>query len=250
MNVTASGANPVIMINETLARTVFPGENPLGQIILAGGERRVVGVVGDVRHLALEQGAGMEMYLPIRQFQDQASVDLVVCTNRPPAELASAVRAALAPVSPNLPRNEFRNIQELVDKSVSPRRFVVVLLGGFAAFALILALLGIYGVVSYSVEQRTQELGIRLALGASAANLQALVVRQTLVLAAIGTLLGAAASWVLARALSGLLYGVKPGDPATFLGMALVLTAAAAIAGYLPARRASRTDPSLVLRSS
>jgi ABC-type antimicrobial peptide transport system permease subunit len=127
---------------------------------------------------------------------------------------------------------------------------VVLLLGGFALFALILASLGIYGVVSYSVNQRTQEIGIRMALGASAANLQAGIVGQTLALAAIGMLLGAAASWALARTLGGLLYGVTSRDPLTFFGVLFVLTAVAAIAGYLPARRASHIDPSIALRAS
>jgi predicted permease len=243
-------SDPVILINETMARTLFPGENALGKTILACGERHVVGVVGDVRHLALEQGAGMEMYLPIRQCGDFSSVDLVVRTTLPPAEIASAVRAALRPIAPNLPAKDFRILQELVDRAVSPRRVVVLLLGGFALFALILASLGIYGVVSYSVNQRTQEIGIRMALGASAANLQAGIVGQTLALAAIGMLLGAAASWALARTLGGLLYGVTSRDPLTFFGVLFVLTAVAAIAGYLPARRASHIDPSIALRAS
>src|SRR5439155_10395448 len=165
----------------------------------ACGERKVVGVVGDVRHLALEQSAGNEMYLPMRQCRDISSTDLVVRSSLPPAELASAVRAALKPIVPNLPGKDFRPIQQLVDKSVSPRRFVVLLLGGFALFALLLASLGIYGVVSYGVNQRTQEIGIRMALGASGAKLQAGIILQTMGLAAVGMLLGAAASWVLAR---------------------------------------------------
>ena len=241
---------PVILINRTMARNLFPGENALGKIIRACGERQVVGVVGDVRHLALEQGAGNEMYLPMRQCHDIASVDLVVRTSLPPAELASAIRTALRPIAPNLPGQDFRTLQELVDRAVSPRRVVVVLLGGFSLFALILASLGIYGVVSYSVNQRTQEIGIRMALGASASNLQAAIVGQTVALAAIGMLLGAAASWALARTLGGLLYGVTSRDPLTFAGVLMVLTAVAAIAGYLPARRASRIDPSIALRAS
>jgi len=239
----------VIIINETMARSLWPGDDAMGKIVEADKDRRVVGIVGDVRHLALEQGAGNEMYLPIRQCGDFASVDLVVRTTLPPAELAPAVRAALKPIEPNLPASDFRMIQQLVDKAVSPRRFVVLLLGGFAMFALVLASLGIYGVISYSVNQRTQEIGIRMALGASAGDLQAGIILQTLGLAAIGMLLGAAASWALARALSGLLYGVTPGDPATFAGMLVMLTAVAAMAGYLPARRASRIDPMVALRA-
>jgi hypothetical protein len=240
----------VILINETMARTLFPGEDPLGKIIRACGERKVVGVVGDVRHLALEQGAGMEMYLPIRQCSDFASVDLVVRAKLPPAEMAGPVRATLRPVAPNIPGKDFRPLQQLVDKSVSPRRFLVWLLGGFAAFALILASLGIYGVVSYSVSQRTQEIGIRMALGASTGNVQAGIVGRTLGLAMMGMSMGAVASWALGRALGGLLYGVTATDPATFAMMLVVLGAVAVVAGYLPARRASRIDPSIALRAS
>lgn len=243
-------SQPVIMINETMARRLFPGENALGKIIRACGERSVVGVAGDVRHLALEQGAGLEMYLPIRQCHDFASVDLVVRTTLPPGELAAGVRAALKPIEPNLPGNEFRTLGQLVDKAVSPRRFVVLLLGGFAFFALVLASLGIYGVISYSVSQRTQEIGIRMALGASAGNLQARIIMQTLGLAAAGMLLGLGASLALARALGGFLYGVTSTDPVTFLGMLIVITAVAAAAGYLPARRASRIDPMAALRAN
>jgi len=242
-------SEPVILINQTMARTLWPGQDAIGQIVQVDKERRVAGIVGDVRHLALEQGAGMEMYLPIRQTGDYASVDLVVRTALPPSELARAVRAALKPIEPNLPANDFRTLQQLVDKAVSPRRFVVLLLGGFALFALVLASLGIYGVISYSVNQRTQEIGIRMALGASAGDLQAGIIMQTLGLAGIGMLVGAAVSWALARSLSGLLYGVTPTDPVTFLGMLAVLTAVATIAGYLPARRASRIDPMVALRA-
>jgi predicted permease len=241
--------DPVIMINETMARTLWPGQNALGQFV--GNDknaRRVVGIVGDVRHLALEQGSGLEMYIPIRQTGDYASVDLVVRTALAPAEVASAVRGALQSVAPNLPAGDFRVLQGLVDKAVSPRRFVVLLLGGFAAFALILASLGIYAVISYSVGQRTQEIGIRMALGASGGGLQARIVGQTLALAAAGMLIGTVASWVLARTLGGFLFGITPNDPATFAAMLAVLTIVAAVAGYLPARRASQLDPMLALR--
>jgi ABC-type antimicrobial peptide transport system permease subunit len=133
---------------------------------------------------------------------------------------------------------------------VSPRRFVVILLGGFAGFALVLASLGIYAVISYSVNQRTQEIGIRMALGASAEALQRSILLQTLGLAAIGMLAGAVASWVLARTLSGMLFGVTANDPLTFAAMAVILGAVAGIAGYLPARRASRIEPMSALRAS
>src|SRR5438309_6559140 len=239
----------VILINQTMARQLFPGQNAIGQIIQPDKDRRVVGIVGDVRHLALEQSSGSEMYIPVRQTGDYASVDLVLRTTLPPAELASAVRGSLKSIAPNLPRTDFRTLQQLIDRAVSPRRFVVMLLGGFALLALLLASLGIYGVVSYSVTQRSREIGIRMALGASAGHVQFRVLRETVGLALIGILVGLAGSAGVSRLLESLLFGVKPGDAATFVAMTLVLTSVAALAGYLPARRASRIDPMAALRS-
>ncbi len=244
-------SEPVMLINETLARTLWPGEDPIGKVILGpcSPERTVVGVVGDVRHLALEQTSGNEMYMPMRQCADQSSADLVIRSTLAPAQLASAVRAALKSIAPNLPGNDFRTLQQLVDRSVSPRRFLVLLLSAFAAFALVLASLGIYALISYSVNQRTQEIGIRMAIGASARDVQMGIITQTMGLAAIGATIGALASWALAQGAGGLLFGVTATDPATFLGMLLVLMTVAIVAGYLPARRASRIDPMIALRS-
>jgi predicted permease len=244
-------SEPVIVINETMARTLWPGQDPIGKFVVnvCAPERRVVGVVGDVRHLALEQASGNEMYLPVRQCGDQPSADLVVRSSLTPAATGAALRSVLKPLAPNLAGNDLRPLQQLVDKSVSPRRFLVALLGGFALFALVLASLGIYGLISYSVGQRTQEIGIRMAVGASARDVQGMVIAQTLWLAAIGMVLGTVASWALAGAASGLLFGVTATDPATFAGMLLVLTIVAAVAGYVPARRASRIDPMVALRA-
>ena len=244
-------SEPVIVVNETMARTLWPGQDPIGKYVInvCAPERRVVGVVGDVRHLALEQASGNEMYMPVRQCGDQPTADLVVRSSLPPAAVASALRSALKPIAPNLAGNDLRTLQQVVDKSVSPRRFVVLLLGGFAVFALVLASLGIYGLISYSVGQRTQEIGIRMAVGASARDVRRMVITQTLSLAAIGMTLGTIASWALAGVASGLLYGVSATDPATFAGMLIVLTLVAAVAGYVPARRASRIDPMVALRA-
>ena len=192
---------PVMLVNKSLADALWPGQNPIDKYVRGavreGG--RVVGVLGDVRHLSLEQASGNEMYIPARQCDDLAGAYLVVRSTLPPGQLAGTLRAALDADRPNLASNDFRTLQQLVDKSVSPRRFTVLLLGGFAVFALVLASLGIYALISYSVNQRTQEIGIRMALGASARDVQARIVGQTLRLAAIGIVIGARASWLLVR---------------------------------------------------
>jgi predicted permease len=240
----------VVVINETLARTLWPGRNPLGQTITQDGGRLVVGVVADVRHEALETAGGSEMYLPMRQTGDYAAMQLVVRTALPPESLAAGIRSALRPLDPNLPVREFVTFQDLVDKSLSPRRFLVLLLAGFAAFALILASLGIYAVISFSVSQRVQEIGIRMALGASATDLQRRIVLRTLGLAALGLALGMAGARILSNALGSLLFGITTGDPLTFIEVGTLLIAVAAIAGYIPAWKASRIDPMVALRSN
>jgi predicted permease len=240
----------VVVVNETMARTLWPGQNPIGQAITQDGGRRVVGVVSDVRHEALEKAGGSEMYLPMRQTGDYAAMQLVVRTALPPDRLAAGIRTALRPIDPNLPVREFQTLQDLVDKAVSPRRFVVLLLSGFAAFALVLSSLGIYAVISYSVSQRVHEIGIRMALGASAQDLRSRIILRTLGLAALGLALGMAASRALSSALGSLLFGVTSGDPVTFAAMGMLLIAVAVAAGYVPARRASRIDPMVALRSN
>jgi predicted permease len=242
---------PVIVINKSLADAFWPGQDAVGKYVgnTCGKDRRVVGVVGDVRHLSLEQASGNEMYLPARQCKDIAGAYLVVRSNLPNSQIASTLRAALNPIAPNLASNDLRTLQQIVDRSVSPRRFTVLLLGAFAAFALVLASLGIYALISYAVSRRTQEIGIRMALGATAGEVQTRILGQTLRLAIIGLVLGTIASFLLARGVSGLLYGVTPNDPQTFVGMAAVLALVALIAGYLPARRASRIDPMVALRA-
>ncbi len=248
---TVSGAQPVIIVNETLARRLWPGQDPIGKAIVGDcvdGDRQVVGVVGDVRHVALEEDSGSEMYMPIRQCQDWGSVDVVVRSTLPLPVLSRRVDAALRPIIPSLPKAGMRPLTRLVDHAISPRRFVVLLLAGFAAFALVLVSLGIYGVVSYSVTRRTQEIGIRMALGAQGARVQRQIVIETLGRAAIGLALGAVAAAMAARAISGLLFGVTYADPYTFLAAAAIMLAVAGLAGYFPARRASRIDPMTALR--
>jgi predicted permease len=245
----AAHSEQVIILNDTLARKLWPGQDPIGQMVTQDGGRRVVGVVGDVRHLRVEEESGSEMYLPIRQTTDFSAVELVVRTSLPEGTLGNTIRTALQPLDPNIGSSEFRNVQQLVDKAISPRRFVVMMLTGFSIFALILAALGIYAVISYSVQQRTQEIGIRMALGASATSLQRRIMFQTLRLASIGLLIGLGASLIMTRSLRALLFGVTAHDPASFIGTVIVLVGVAALAGYFPARRASQIDPINALRA-
>jgi predicted permease len=243
------GTLPVAVVNETLAKALWPGQDPIGRLASFDVERTVVGVVGDVHHLALERGAGSEFYLPIRQTQDYASVDLVVRTTLGQRELSERVREALKPIEPNLPMTGFHMLQELVDKAASPRQFVVVLLGGFAAFALLLASLGIYAVISYSVSQRSTEIGIRMALGASPGNVQRLVLGETLRMAAAGVALGIVGAFALTRLAASMLYGVTATDPLTFACVFTLLACVAMLAGYVPAWRAARIEPMSALRT-
>ncbi|HYO79811.1 MAG TPA: FtsX-like permease family protein, partial [Bryobacteraceae bacterium] len=244
-----ASSDAVVIVNEALARSFWPGRDPLGRTLTTNNKpRRVVGVVGGVRYFGLERGSELEMYMPIRHVGDSQVVDLVIRGAIPVTRLAPAVREALRRVDPNLPATEFRTMQQLVDRSVFPRRFVFWLVGAFAAFGLILASLGIYGVMSYSVGQRTQEIGVRMALGASARHLQASILRQTMELAALGLLIGVPASWMTARLIQAHLFGVSSSDRTTFGAVLIILTVVAALAGYVPARRASRLNPLDALR--
>ena len=243
---------PVVIVDEALARRLWPGQNPIGRMLTPGGNggpREVVGVVPGLRYQAPEQDAGMDLYLPIRQSFDFAAVYLIVRGSLSPSALVSTVRSALRPMDARLPLTEVRRLQDIVDQSVSPRRFLVLILGGFAAFALVLASLGIYAVVSYGVVQRRREIGIRMALGATPMDVQLGVLLRTLRLTAIGLLLGLLASWMLARLLQSLLFGVTFTDPTTFALAIGVLVAVAALAGYLPARRAALVNPAETLRA-
>ena len=244
-----ASSEPVVMVNETLARTLWPGQGAVGQMMTQDRGRRVVGVVADVHHGGPERLGGSEMYLPMRQTGDYAAMELVVRTALPPDSLAVGIRMALRPIDPNLPVSEFQTLQELVDKAVSPRRFLVILLTGFAGFALLLVSLGIYALISYSVNQRTKEIGICMALGASSGRVQLEVLTKTLRLALTGVALGTLGSFALGKWIESLLFGTTPTDPAVFSGVSLLLCAVALVAAYVPARRASRIDPMQALRT-
>ena len=244
-----ASTEPVVMVNETFARTLWPGQNAVGQMVAQDGGRRVIGVVADVHHGGPERAGGLEMYIPMRQTGDYAAMMLVVRTTLPPDSLAASIRTALRPIDPNLPVNEFQTMQGLVDKVVSPRRFLVLLLSGFAAFALLLASLGIYALISYSVNQRTKEIGIRMALGANSGLVLRGILATTLRLALLGVALGTLGSFALGKWIQSLLFATTAANPAVFSGVGLLLCAVALLAAYMPARRASRIQPLQALRT-
>jgi len=240
----------VVIINETAARRLWPGEDPVGQMAQVNGtDTQVIGVVADVHESSVEGNAGWQMYVPATQW-GPAGAQLVVRTKLPPETLASSVMSTLRSINPGQPATEFKPVQQVVDHVVSPRRFFVLLVGIFAALGLMLASLGIYGVISYSVTRRTQEIGIRMALGATPPQVQLGVIARTLRLAFVGIALGLVASLAASRGITSLLFGTEPTDPATFAAMILLLSAVAFVAGYVPARRASRIDPITALRNN
>ncbi len=242
-----------VIINETVARHIWPGQDPIGKIAeINGGQlAHVIGVVADVHETNAETPAGWQMYLSQTAPQfGPVGANLVVRTKLPSAALAGGVMNVLREINPAQPANEFKPIQLLVDHASSPRRFFVVLVAAFATLGLMLAALGIYGVVSYSVTQRTQEIGIRMALGATMAQVRRDVLARTLRLTIIGVVAGIAASLFVTRAIAALLFETAPTDPLTFAAMILLLGAVALLAGYLPARRASRINPMVALRNN
>ena len=242
----------VVIINETIARKLWPGQDPIGQMAnVIGMDARVIGVVADVHESSVEGKPGWQMYLSgvSPQFGPEGA-QLIVRTKLPPETLASSVMSTIRQINPGQPATEFRPIQLLVDHAVSPRRFFVLLVAIFAGLGLILAWLGIYGVISYSVTQRTQEIGIRMALGASQGRVQMAVIGKTLLLALIGIATGTVASFAISSLIASLLFGTRATDQATFLSMILLLLLVALLAGYIPARRASRINPMIALRNN
>ena len=240
----------VVLINASAARVYWPGEDAVGKILMRDTqEDRVVGVVDDIHEETVEGGTGSQIYYPAMQ-QGPSGAQLVVRTSLPPATLAASVLRALRELNPRQPSAEFRPIQTIVDRAVSPRRFFMLLVAAFAGLGLVLAALGIYGVISYSVTQQAQAIGIRMALGASVGHVQRKVLGGTLRLAIAGMALGTLVALAVAKLISSLLFATSSWDLPTYLGMALALLLVAAISGYIPARRASGVNPVEVLRSN
>jgi len=242
-------AAKVAVINETMARRLWPGRQAAGRIMrTAGVDFEIVGVVGDVKHAALEESSGAEMYLLGAQ-NGWSTEDLVVRTKASLSSLVPEVRAALRHLDARMPVESYRSLGQIVDKAVSPRRFIVMLMGLFSALALILASVGIYGVISYAVTQRTAELGIRLALGATARGILWLVIRQGMRPVALGLLIGLGGAAALTQIARSLLFGVSATDPLTFAANGLLFVGVGLLACWLPARRAAKVDPMVALRN-
>ncbi|MEM8964151.1 MAG: ABC transporter permease [Acidobacteriota bacterium] len=242
------GAPDRIILNQTAARMVFNGEDALGRMMNCGRpDCEIVGIVADTRHVSLETEAGPQMYLPMTQRPDFGSLDLTVRSSLPADSLAGAVASAVHNIDPSMPATEYETLAHVVDRSMSARRFTLQVLVGFAFVALILAGMGIYSVLSYSVTERMREIGIRLALGETGAGLIRRVLGKTLTLAVIGLVVGTAGSIVVSRGLGSMLYDIQPTDPGTLTIMVVVLLGVAGLAGLLPALRAARTQAASVL---
>jgi putative ABC transport system permease protein len=241
---------PVVVINERLAEKYFPGVDPIGQRLTLGDSAgiEIVGVVGNVRYQDLEEDPKPEFYLPYEQSPEPKMSLLVRSRSRDIGEVADIVRAAVGNVDRRQPLFAIRSMEELVADATADRRFTMTLLALFAGIALVLASVGIYGVIAYSVAQRTHEIGLRMALGARRRDVLAMMIREGLRLALSGVGIGLVAAWGLTRLLSGLLYGVSATDPITFGGISLLLCTIALLATWIPALRAARVDPMVALR--
>ncbi|PYJ07427.1 MAG: hypothetical protein DMF06_15755 [Verrucomicrobia bacterium] len=246
-----SGSPDVLIINEEMARKFFPGENPVGRRLITGIAsipREIVGVVGDVRSENLSLPPGAEMYYPAAQL-DGAFLSVVVRSDRPAASLRPELVAAVHSLDPGLPIDQVQSYTEVLAQASADRRLSMYLLGGFAGLALLLAGMGIYSVIAYGVAQRTNEFGIRFALGAAARDVIGLVMKEGLRLALIGLVVGLALSFAVTRLMQRLLFEVSPRDPLLYSGVALFICAVAALACFVPAMRATRIDPMQALRA-
>jgi putative ABC transport system permease protein len=246
-----ASTEPVMLVGERTARAVWPGVDPLGQRVKIGGYQgpsiTVVGIVGDVRHRELAGPTTLQMYLPQAQVTD-SFLTLVVRANRDLGTVANEARGAIWSVAKDVPINEVAPLTALVARSIGPRRFVMLLLEAFGMIALLMTAVGVYGVISYSVAERTREIGIRSALGASRRDIVRLIMGGGMVVVALGVAAGAAVALAATRLLSGSLYNVSATDPATFALVPLVLVAVAALAQAIPIARALRVDPTVALR--
>jgi putative ABC transport system permease protein len=242
----------VAIISETMARRYWPNEDAVGRRLTIGvdklGPREVVGIVGDVKQGELSEAARPEMYTPYPQ-SPWPFMSVAIRAQADPRAVSGALRAAIVRIDPDQPPGDVKTVQDFVARSIATPRFTASLVGSFAALALLLAGLGLYGVMAYSVAQRQREIGIRMALGAQASDVRALVVSQALRMGAAGLGAGLAGALAATRVLDDLLFGVRPNDPATLATVCVMLLGVLLVAAYMPARRATRVDPLVALRA-
>ena len=254
-----AGTEQVVVITQSAAKQFFPNDDPIGQTITLGwGKRdshgvrhtaggRVVGIVGDVKNAGLNEADLPQLYMPLRQWPI-GSMSIVMKTAVPPETVTQAARAAVHSIDQDLPVSNVSTLDHIVARSISQPRFYMLMLGTFAALALALAAIGVFGVLSYGVSQRTREIGIRMALGAQRGTVIRLVVRQAFALVTAGVACGTVASLLLSRTMTAMLFSIDPTDPSTFAAVAAILGTVAMLASYLPALRATRVDPIVALR--
>jgi predicted permease len=257
---------PVVLINEAMATQFWPNQNPLGQQIIIGNglgvqfkdvPRQIIGIVGNTRDVKLSSPPDPTMIIPQAQESNEMTAFWnqfgpaywLVRTRVPPHQMASLIAKQLSETSGGLAVGHIRPMDEVLDNSISRQNFDMLLLTVFAASALVLAIVGIYGVVSYSITQRSREIGVRMALGAGRANIRDLILRQGMLMAIVGISIGVCAAFALVRFIASLLFGVPTWDPMVFLLVPLLLLSAALLAVWLPARRAMQVDPIEALRS-
>jgi putative ABC transport system permease protein len=256
-----AGAQPVAIVNEAFVRRFYKDDNPFEKQLSVGRGtldpwRQIVGVVADTKQQGLDKDAPATVFLPLPQVPDKlmaiartfVSAYITVRTTMAPLGFSAAVKREINALDPTLPLSQMRSMEQVVARSIAPQRFNMLLIGLFAGLGIGLAAIGIYGVVSYSVAQRTQEIGIRMALGAQTLDILRLVLQQGFGLALAGVAIGLIAALALTRLMASLLFGVSATDPLTFIAVSLLLGGIALLACFLPARRAARVDPMIALR--
>jgi predicted permease len=254
------GAPNVVIVSETAARTYWPGQDPLGKRIRYSGNfwRTVIGVAGDVKDASLQAPAGPHAYTPYLQeqnatlesqdFDELRTLHLAVRTSEDPALMFNSIRASVAAIDPEIALDDLKTMDAAIDKSLAPQRFNLVLVALFAVLAIFLAAVGVYGVLSYSISQRTREIGVRIALGAQRGRVLRMAVGEGMKLAILGTAVGMAGGFVLTRLIASLLFGITARDPFTFAAVGVLVAIVSFAACYIPARRAMRVDPIVALR--
>jgi putative ABC transport system permease protein len=247
-----SGGQSVAVIDQTFAEQFFPGEDPIGKEIMHYmGDRTstIIGVVGRVDHDEIADAPKATAYYSLLQHPYVGTASVVTRSALPPGSVTNLVRAEIRELDPNLAAYDIQTMQARIERSLAPQRLAMLALGTFAGLSLLLTTLGVYGVMRYTTQQRNQEIGILVALGAQPRDIVGLVVRQGVAMSLIGALIGVAAALALTRLMSGILFGVSPHDPSTFAAVAALLVAVTLVASWLPARRASRLDPAIALRA-